>query len=214
MNWKNKLLRTFSLYAVTNVRPGDQSAAQKIDAALSGGVDVLQLRSKSLSDLELFNLGLEIRRLTERRKKLLIVNDRVDLALSLGADGVHLGQDDLPIQEARKLMGRRKMFIGISTHSLEQAITAEQSGADYIGFGPIFSTPTKPTYLPVGLDPIRMLAGRIKIPVVCIGGIDADNLASVQSAGATRVAVVRAIFAHPDPHKAAFILKEKLNHDI
>jgi thiamine-phosphate pyrophosphorylase len=183
---------------------------ERIQAALRGGVDVLQLRSKTLSDRALLRLAKKLRVLTNRMKKLFIVNDRVDLMLASGADGVHLGQDDLPMTEARKLIRDRTKIIGRSTHSLSQALQAEREGADYIGFGPIFETPTKPAYPPVGLNSIREAASRIKIPVVCIGGIDASNVERVIRAGATRVAVVRAIFAASDPFQAAKELKGKL----
>lgn len=129
--------------------------------------------------------------------------------LASGADGVHLGQDDMPIQLVRKIAGKEKL-IGISTHSLEQAICSEKSGADYVGFGPIFSTPTKPDYAPVGLSLIKLVDKKLKIPYVCIGGINLSNLSQVLNAGAKRVAVVRAVFDNLSPKEAAQQLKQRM----
>lgn len=210
MSWKKRLLQDFKLYAVTDLKVFDKTLAEKIDRALLGGVDVIQLRSKVLSDRELYDVGRLLRKVTLKRKKLFIVNNKVDLAVALEADGVHLGQDDLPIEAARKLLGKRSMFIGISTHNLTQAREAEKKGADYIGFGPIFGTPTKPTYKPIGLDGIAKVVRDIEIPVVCIGGINRENMDRVIAAGAKRVAVVRAIFDQPDYFSAARRLRERM----
>jgi thiamine-phosphate pyrophosphorylase len=139
----------------------------------------------------------------------LIINDRVDVADAVGADGVHLGQDDLPVEEARRLLGPSRL-IGKSTHSVEQALAAQAEGADYIGLGPIFPTPTKPDYRSIGTEPIRQIVSHMQVPVVCIGGIDAETLGGVIAAGAQCVAVVRAVCAAPDPEAAARTLKEIL----
>lgn len=211
MNWKKKLLNNFKLYAVTDVTFEDPCVLSKIDKALRGGVDIIQLRSKNVSDQYVLELGKKIRRLTLRLKKLFIVNDRVDLMLALGADGVHLGQDDLPIQVARGFIRDRRKLIGLSTHGLAQALKAAKEGADYIGFGPIFATPTKPDYRPIGLRDIKIVSSRLKIPVVCIGGIDQRNVKQVVNAGAKRVAVVRGIFGAENPELAARQLKQCLN---
>ena len=210
MNWKKECLKNFSLYAITDLKTEDPEMLKTIECALRGGVDMVQLRSKALSDRTLFELGKKIRTLTNRMKKLFIVNDRVDLALALHADGVHLGQDDLPMSEARRIVGKDQL-IGRSTHNLKQALEAEREGADYIGFGPIFGTPTKPTYPPIGLGQIAQVMKRVRIPVVCIGGIDRSNVAQVLQAGARRIAVVRAIFAAQDPYRSAAELKGFLN---
>lgn len=210
MNWKKECFKNFKLYAITDLKEEDPKILDLVQRALAGGVDVIQLRSKALSDSALFRLGKKIRRLTERMKRLFIVNDRVDLMQVLDADGVHLGQTDLPVPAARHLIGNRDKWIGKSTHSLSQAIAAQKEGADYIGFGPIFGTPTKPTYPPIGLRSIRTVMKRVQIPVVCIGGIDESNVDSVIRAGAKRIAVVRAIFATEDPYQAAKELKGKL----
>lgn len=210
MNWKKECLKNFSLYAITDLKTEDPEILKTIERALRGGVDIIQLRSKVLSDHALFELGKKIRTLTNRMKKLFIINDRVDLALALEADGVHLGQDDLPIEEARRIVGKNQL-IGRSTHNLRQALEAEHEGADYIGFGPIFGTPTKPTYLPIGLSQIAQVMKRVRIPIVCIGGIDRSNVTQVLQAGARRIAVVRAIFAAQNPHQSAAELKRLMN---
>lgn len=210
MNWREERLKNFRLYAITDLREKDPQILAQIEGALRGGVDIVQLRSKILSDQVLLDLGTKIRRLTRKLKKLFIVNDRVDLMLAMDADGVHLGQEDIPIRVARRMIGDSNKLIGCSTHRLKQAIEAEREGADYIGFGPIFETPTKPTYQPVGLGSIREVVRRIKIPVICIGGIDRSNVRKVIKAGANRVAVVRAIFSSKDTYRAAFALKRMI----
>ena len=208
MNSKKRRLSNFKLYAITDLQAEDPQILKRIEGALRGGVDIVQLRSRHLSDRALFDLGKRIRVLTEQLKKLFIVNDRADLALAIDADGVHLGQEDLAIKFARKMM--RDKIIGCSTHTLKQALAAERAGADYIGFGPIFDTPTKPTYRAVGLEPIGEVVNRIQIPVVCIGGIDPSNVKKVIGVGANRIAVVRAIFSAADPYEAARSLKSEM----
>lgn len=170
------------------------------------------MRSKALADQALVRLGLGVAKLAAKYKGLFFVNDRVDLALVTGADGVHLGQEDMPVCMARKLAVRagRKLWIGKSTHCLSQALAAVKEGADYIGVGPIFATPTKPHARSVGLQFVRQAAARVQIPWVAIGGIDHRNLLAVTAAGATRVAVVRAIFAAKSPEIAARELKNVL----
>ena len=210
MNWKKKCLENFKLYAITDLRENDPKILEKIEGALRGGVDIIQLRSKILSDRSLVALGKKILTLTRKMKRLFIVNDRVDLMKVINADGVHLGQNDLAIQEARRLIKDSEKIIGQSTHTLKQAIIAARDGADYIGFGPIFSTPTKPTYQAVGLDEIRQVVKRVQIPVVCIGGIDSSNIRSVVAHGANRVAVVRAIFSVAGPYQVACDLRKQL----
>ena len=210
MNWKRKSLKNFKLYAVTDLKEENAGNLKAIECALAGGVDVIQLRSKVFSDGALFELGQKIRVLTHRMKKLFIVNDRLDLALALNADGVHLGQDDLPLAAACRIAGKN-LLIGCSTHNFKQAVEAEREGADYIGFGPIFGTPTKPAYQPIVLDLIARVMKRIQIPVVCIGGINHSNVKEVIGAGDNRVAVVRAIFSSSNPRQSAVELKGLMN---
>lgn len=205
MTWKKTVFENFRLYAVTDLKSADETLLQKIDAAYRGGADIVQLRAKNLNDRKLTSLGLEIRKIADRHRKLFFVNDRVDIAIAVSADGVHLGQDDLPINVARRICQQAGivMWIGKSTHSIEQAVIAEKEGADYIGVGPVFETPTKPGREPVGLELVRQVSEKIRIPFVTIGGIDQNNMGQVLDAGAMRIAVVRAIFSASDPAEAA-----------
>ena len=212
MTWKEKVFKGFKLYAVTDLKAEGDDVLRKIDRAYRGGTDIVQLRSKAAPDAVMIRLGLRIRKIADSRKKLFFLNDRVDLALVTAADGVHLGQDDMPVRMARTLAtsAGRKLWIGKSTHTLGQALAAEKEGADYIGVGPVFATPTKPNAKSVGLKFVKQAAARVRIPWVAIGGIDLGNIARVTGAGATRVAVVRAIFAAKAPDQAARELKLQL----
>jgi thiamine-phosphate pyrophosphorylase len=159
---------------------------------ISGGVDLIQLRGKGKSIDELVVLVSEIHEITARSHTPLIVNDHAEIAAQVPVEGVHVGQDDDSILIARQKAGR-DLIIGKSTHSLAQAHTAQDEGADYIGFGPIFATPTKPDYKPIGLDHIRHVHLDVGIPIFCIGGINIDNLQQVIDAGAKRVVMVSAL---------------------
>lgn len=191
------------LYAIidNSIRPSFSNAeiAKKV---LAGGAKLVQLRGKGLSSKELLADAREIRDLTTKAGAIFIVNDRTDIALLSDADGVHLGQDDLPVSEARKILGAGKL-IGISTHNLEQAMKAEQEGADYIGFGPVFGTTTKADAEEAkGLLALREIKRNVKILVVAIGGINLENLADVISSGADAVAVISAIIKADDIDEA------------
>lgn len=213
MNSKNEYLKKSRLYVVTDLKEYTPEFVVKVEQALKGGADIIQLRAKTMSTASLLGIGKKLRALTRKLKKLFIVNDRVDLMLALDADGVHLGQEDLPIDFARRIIGKTDKIIGRSTHSLEQALEAQREGADYIGFGPIFATPTKPAYRPVGLDLIPKVMKRINIPTVFIGGIDRSNVTQVITRGAKCVAVVRAVFSTPDPLMSARELKGLWTHE-
>ena len=178
------------LYAIVDTaQTGGRPLVSVIDAMLAGGVSVLQLRVKDRPADEFLRLALTARERTTRAGCLFIVNDRVDIALAARADGVHLGQDDLPLEAARPLVG--EMLIGISTHSLEQAEAAERGGADYIGFGPMFPTRTKETgYGSRGVAMLESVRRRVGIPIVAIGGITADNVARTWNSGADAAAMI------------------------
>ncbi len=176
---------------------------------MEGGADVIQLRDKKADDLELLATAKALLEITKPKGVPLIVNDRIQVAKDSGADGVHLGQEDGSLEDARRVLGDQAI-IGRSTHSRAQALAAEAEGFDYIGVGPVFSTPTKPTAVPVGLELVRFAAGNIRIPFVAIGGIDAGNVEEVRQAGAKTVAVVRAVMADRDPKRAARKLMEFL----
>ena len=157
-----------------------------------GGVDLIQLRAKKLPLTQIAELGKTIRALIPSAGPLFILNDHPELVSEVGADGIHVGQDDLSVAEARKQAGA-DVLVGKSTHSLEQAIAAEKEGADYIGVGPIFATPTKPDYVPVGPALINQVRAAVRVPQFCIGGINEQTLPEVVAAGARRVVIVSAL---------------------
>jgi len=165
---------------------------------ISGGVDILQLRAKKQSREEIRTMALELAPICRNAGIPFILNDYPDLVPETGADGAHVGQDDLSIAEARKLAGP-EAIIGKSTHSLEQAMAAVAESPDYIGFGPLFATPTKPDYTPIGTELIREVYRLIPFPVFCIGGINLDNLPSVLHVGAERVVIVSDLLTAGDP---------------
>jgi len=207
---RRRQLQSFKLYAVTDIKKYDLAYIVKIEKALQGGADIIQLRSKSLTDSEFYNIGKKVRSIVTKYGKLFCVNDRPDMCSALNADGVHVGQDDLPVSAVRKIIPRGRL-IGKSTHSVSQALKTMREDIDYIGFGPLFGTPTKPNYIPVGLHDIAEVTKKATMPVVCIGGIDLSRIESVIDAGATRVAVVRAIFAERDIELATKKMKWFLN---
>jgi thiamine-phosphate pyrophosphorylase len=169
-------------------------------AALRGGVDTVQLRMKDASEEEILRAAARLARVCRERGALFILNDRPELVEAAGADGVHLGQDDMPVTGARELVGPERL-IGLSTHTPEQIDSA--AGVDYIGVGPVHETPTKPGRPAVGLELVRYAAAHASVPFFAIGGIDPTNAAAVASAGAQRIAVVRALTEAEDPEPTA-----------
>jgi len=220
MNSKKKSLSQFKLYAVTDLKGDGAGLLEKVEAAYRGGVDIVQLRAKATSDGALLNLAKKIQAMAAKAGKLFFINDRVDITLLSQADGVHLGQDDMPIADARLLARRAgaEILVGKSTHSIDQARAAFEEGVDYIGVGPIFTTPTKPGRAAVGLELIRQVTqAKLPIPFVAIGGIDLINIQQVFDAGATRVACVRAIFDQEDVYHAAQQLSQQwspISHEV
>ena len=187
----------------------DRDLAWIADQAIRGGADVIQLRDKTASAQVLIDEATRLRTITQAAGIPLIINDRVDVAVAVGADGVHLGQDDLPVAVARQILGPKRL-LGTSTHSLAQALEADRVGADYLAVGPIYPTPTKPEYPHVGPALISQIAARVQRPLVTIGGIDQTTLPKVLAAGARCVAVVRAVCGADDPQAAARLLKDSL----
>lgn len=163
-----------------------------VEQMIEGGVDLIQLRGKAKPVGELVDLAAELHELTEKSSTPLIVNDYAEIANRVSVEGVHVGQDDDAIKIVRQKVAR-DILVGKSTHSLEQARAAQREGADYIGFGPIFATPTKPDYAPIGLGDIRHVYAEVSLPIFCIGGINIDNLQAVIDAGAKRVVMVSAL---------------------
>ena len=182
--------RLYGILDLGYVEPSD--AARIVERMIEGGVDLVQLRGKRNSIEKLVDLAAELHELTTKSSTPLIVNDYAEIASRVPVEGVHVGQHDDSIELARRKAGRN-ILVGKSTHSLEQARGAQREGADYIGFGPIFATPTKPQYLPVGLAAIRRVHAEVSLPIFCIGGINMDNLQSVIDAGAKRVVMVSAL---------------------
>ncbi|HEX9787118.1 MAG TPA: thiamine phosphate synthase [Candidatus Binatia bacterium] len=186
-----------------------RDAGKILHDLLEGGAKFLQLRVKSLAASHFFELARLARAETGSYGCKLMINDRVDIALACGADGVHLGQDDLPLVVGRKLVGAK--IIGISTHDLAQARAAEENGADYIGFGPMFGTSTKETgYAARGLDMLRQIRAAVNLPIVAIGGITEQNIPQVWRAGADSAAIISDILRADDiPGKVARILRHQ-----
>ena len=162
---------------------------QVTEQLIAGGIDLIQLRAKARPSAEIAKIAAELHRLTQKRGIPLIINDHPEIARVVSAEGIHVGQDDPAIREVRAIAGPDCM-VGKSTHSVDQAIRAFYEGADYIGFGPIFATPTKPDYPPTGLEEIRKVHDAVRIPIFCIGGITLENLPEVIAAGARRVVIV------------------------
>ena len=179
---------------------------------IASGVDVIQVRAKREAHPQRVALAMAVVRAAQSSPVPIIVDDDIDAAFEVAADGIHLGQEDwaaIPREERRKKLTGLRIF-GISTHSLEQAQTAEHDGADYIGVGPVFATGTKPGVKPVGVELVRRVAARVAVPFFAIGGITPANLGDVLAAGATRVAVVSAILCAPDVARAVAAFKERL----
>jgi len=201
----------YSLYLVTDrgLSRG-RSTLEIVKAGVAGGVTCVQLREKDCSTRQFIKEALSIKEYLKENNIPLIINDRVDVAQAVQADGVHLGQTDMPLQMAKNIL-KNSMIIGISAESLEDAIRAEKDGADYIGVSPIYATPTKTdTAMPLGLEGLKKISRTVKIPKVAIGGLNKENAGEVILNGADGIAVVSAIVSADDPRKAA----EKLSYII
>jgi thiamine-phosphate pyrophosphorylase len=178
------------LYGILDVSYAEPSRLAHIASAMiDGGVDLIQLRGKNRSIDELAELALELHKITLAALVPLIVNDHAEVARRVPLEGVHVGQDDESIASVRRAVGRA-IWVGKSTHSVAQAAAAQSEGADYIGFGPIYATPTKPDYPPIGLNDIRAVHKQVRLPIFCIGGVKLHNLPDVIAAGAKRVVIV------------------------
>jgi thiamine-phosphate pyrophosphorylase len=188
-----RALRECRLYGIIDLGYIDAGDCSRIaEQMVEGGVDLIQLRGKGKSIDELVDLATEIHKISGPSSTPLIVNDFAEVAAQVPVEGVHVGQGDDSIVVARQ-KGGRDLIVGKSTHSLAQAQAAQAEGADYIGFGPIFATPTKPDYAPIGVSDIKKVHAEVSLPIFCIGGINIDNLQQVIDAGAKRVAMVSAL---------------------
>jgi len=202
----------FDLYVITDrQQTGGRPLVEVIEAALRGGVRAVQLREKDLPPRELYPLAQEIQRLTQRYDARLLINDRIDVACAVNADGVHLTTTSLPTAVARQLLGPKRL-IGVSTHNAAEARAAEEGGADFIVFGPVFYTPSKAPYgEPVGLEALRTVRAAVTLPIFAIGGVKRANLDDVLAAGADGIAVISAVIAADDPTAAAQELRAALH---
>jgi len=200
---KDDLCAALRLYAVTDRSwLGNGTLSDAVEAALRGGATMVQLREKSLTQEDFLQEAKMLATLCARFQIPFLINDNLEIALACNADGVHVGQDDMDPQKARALLGPGKI-LGVSAHTVQQALAAEKTGADYLGVGAVFSTATKQDAASVPLETVREICQAVSIPVVAIGGISADNILSLQNSGVVGAAVVSALFAAEDIFSAA-----------
>lgn len=196
--YKKDLLKVIDLYFITDSSLSIKGVMVDVKCAIKAGVKIIQYREKEKSTRQMLQEANKIKTMCRKNNVLFIVNDEIDIALAAGADGVHLGNDDMPYEIARKLLGKDKI-IGLTVHNLEEAMQAQEAGADYIGVSPVFETKTKPDAgIPGGLNLIMEIKSNIKIPFVAIGGINENNIKSVLAAGAKSAAVISAIVTKSD----------------
>jgi len=206
---KKQLIDNLFLILITDRNLCKQPLSHTVKLALKGGVKTIQLREKGLTTFELYSLACELRKITSEFKANFIVNDRVDIALVVEADGVHLGWQSLPFPVVRRLVGSERL-IGVSTHNRQEALQAQEYGADYITFGPIFDTSSKAGLLkPTGVEEIQKLKNEINLPIVALGGINEKNVESVLKGGADGIAVISSIMQADNPEEAAGCLCAK-----
>ncbi|MBI1912041.1 MAG: thiamine phosphate synthase [Deltaproteobacteria bacterium] len=199
------------LYLITDRKIAKQGILKAIESAIIGGVRFIQLREKDLKGAPLLQLAKEVRELTGFYNAKLIINDRADIALLCGADGVHLGQNSFSPKDVRKILGKEKL-IGVSTHSIKEAKAARDSGADFITFGPVFFTPSKAQYgEPVGIKLLRKVKTEIEIPVYALGGIKKSNIREVIKAGADGIALISAIMGSDNPQDSTIELINEIS---
>jgi thiamine-phosphate pyrophosphorylase len=203
---RRQRLHDARLYFVAD-RDGMEHA---LAAALAGGADLFQLRDKDASDDDLLAAAETARERCREAGALFLLNDRPDLAAACGADGVHVGQDDMPVSRARAIVGA-DAIVGLSTHSMQQAQAGCRSGADYIAVGPVHATPTKEGRPAIGVEPVKYAAAHVSVPWFAIGGIDSTTIRDVVRAGARRIVVVRALTDADDPEATARELRASLN---
>ena len=197
------------LYAVTDRSwTQDKTLYDQIEAALKGGVTIVQLREKNLPEDEFVAEAIRVKELCSRYNVPLIINDNADVALKSGADGVHVGIEDTPVAELRQKVGK-DFIIGATAKTVEQAQSAEKAGADYLGVGAVFPSPTKKNAIRITAEKLKEICSSVSVPAVAIGGISLDNVSEIRGCGMSGIAVVSAIFASDDIQKAASELKEK-----
>lgn len=196
-----------SLYLVTDRSGmGDCEFESKIRSAVEGGCTMVQLREKNINSYLMYQRALSIKKITDEYHIPLIINDRLDIMLAVGADGVHLGQQDIPVKIVRRLIGKDKI-IGVSAHCPEEAEKAERDGADYLGVGAIFPTTTKKDIIITPVNVLRKIKETVSVPVVAIGGINQNNINTLKGSHVDGVAVISAIMKSKDPKSSAVALK-------
>lgn len=197
----------YSLYLVTDrLLMSTRTLGEAVEQAVIGGCTMVQLREKDIPSLDFYVLALEIKKITDRYDVPLIINDRIDIALAVGADGVHIGQNDIPADIARKVIGKG-MLLGVSASSVEEAVNAMEAGADYLGVGAMFATGTKPDAGLVSMEELGKIRRAVGIPIVVIGGISEENAMLFRPMGVDGLAVVSAVIARSDIKKSAAALK-------
>lgn len=205
-----ELLSAARLYGIVDLGYVKPEGVESMTVALiEGGVDILQLRAKGHSEGEVHAMGRAIHAITRSAGVPLVINDYPRIAAEIGSEGVHVGQEDDAVAQARAIVGSQ-CFVGKSTHSLAQALAAQDEGADYIGFGPLYATGTKPDYVPIGLAEITEVHQRVQVPIFCIGGVNAARLDEIVGAGAKRVVVVSAFLLAQDVAGEVRTLKARL----
>jgi thiamine-phosphate pyrophosphorylase len=204
----------FKLYLITDRKVTKMPLPAAVRLALKGGVRVVQVREKDLPVRELLAIAQELRGITRESNAKLFINDRADVAVAIEADGVHLGHQSMPLEAVRKIVGK-KMLIGVSAHSLAEAMNAEEAGADLITLGPIFVTPSKMQYgEPLGVEAIGIVKKHIRIPVFGLGGIRNTHIAQVMQAGADGIAMISAILAADDIQRAAELMARRISEAV
>jgi thiamine-phosphate pyrophosphorylase len=205
----------FRLYLITDrTQTSGRPLTDVVREALEGGVRAVQLREKDLAGRDLFALARELRSITSAFGARLFINDRLDIALAAGADGVHLGAAGLPVREARRLAGP-ELLIGYSAHALDEACRAEADGADFITFGPVYHTPSKASFgPPLGVEALKAVCSRVNIPVFALGGVKITSVAEILTAGARGIALISAVMASSDPRQSAASLLRTIDTHV
>lgn len=205
------LQKSLLLYAVTDRHwTGEKTLVQQTEEAIKGGATFVQIREKNLAEEKFYEEAVQLKELCEKYKIPFVVNDNVPLAKKINADGVHVGQDDMNVLEARKILGGQKI-IGVSAQTVEEAVLAEKQGADYLGVGAVFPTGSKDDAVEVPLKTLKEICAAVKIPVVAIGGISKENVSELKGSGICGISVISAIFAQKDIISATKDLKKRIS---